>query len=214
MKECEAVAEFTVNCEKKKGFAYTAKEEAEINERQAKFHQMLEQTNRQVKQLATKFRQFTLIYLGLLASSPDLNLQLLSVRLNFNDYYHIAWQPPTVRESTLGVNSIAEEEINLPESKESCQRALVSSSSLNVSLPFEKMSETTSFLLVSPDYGSVDSLLGTTANAKRKKHKQIWCCVGWRVPREALQGICVKFIIKFAYEIYVLLYWILEYRAD
>lgn len=71
-------------------FSVTLGQENESQERVIKFTHIINLTKHQVKQISYKYRQFVQKYLKLLASSSDQNLQLLSVRLNFNDYYTIA----------------------------------------------------------------------------------------------------------------------------
>lgn len=73
-----------------KGFSKTIKDDIKIQERKLKFTHNLESIKRQVKQLAHNYSEFVKRYLNLLASSSDMNLQLLSVRLNFNDFYKIS----------------------------------------------------------------------------------------------------------------------------
>lgn len=75
--------------EKQGTHGLTLKEEMEARERKVKFNNNLLLTKRQIKQISRSYRQFVQEYLVLLTSSPDLNLQLLCERLNFNNYYKI-----------------------------------------------------------------------------------------------------------------------------
>lgn len=70
-------------------FSLTREREKEDKLRVSKFHNSLNIIKHQIKQIAYKYKQFVQKYLNLLAVSSDQNLQLLSVRLNFNDYYKI-----------------------------------------------------------------------------------------------------------------------------
>lgn len=87
--EHEALIEYQKKGMQRKGFSYTMKDELANKERIKKFNQSLDQIKRQLKSLANKYSEFVKMYLSLLSSSPDMNLQLLSVRLNFNDFYKI-----------------------------------------------------------------------------------------------------------------------------
>ncbi|KAF5284977.1 hypothetical protein FQA39_LY16842 [Lamprigera yunnana] len=70
-------------------YSQTMEQERENELRVTKFHTNLNLIKHQIKQIAYKYKQFVQKYLNLLAISSDQNLQLLSVRLNFNDYYKI-----------------------------------------------------------------------------------------------------------------------------
>lgn len=73
-----------------KKFAQSLEQDRENKQRALKFQNILNTTKHQIKQISFKYRNFVEKYLKLLASSSDQNLQLLSVRLNFNDYYAVA----------------------------------------------------------------------------------------------------------------------------
>lgn len=53
------------------------------------FHYFLNGSQTKVKHLAQTYDQFVKKYLLLLSTSSNMNLQLLSVRLSFNDYYQV-----------------------------------------------------------------------------------------------------------------------------
>lgn len=88
--EQEASAEYKKMCDLEQGFSVTAKDELINQERKLKFKHALKSINNQAKQLAVNYNIYVKKYLTLLSTSSDMNLQLLSVRLNFNDYYNIA----------------------------------------------------------------------------------------------------------------------------
>lgn len=87
-KDHDAILQYYKSSSQTKGLNYK-KIDAKNLERVAKFNHSLELIKRQLKSLAHKYSEFVKKYLSLLSSSPDMNLQLLSVRLNFNDYYKI-----------------------------------------------------------------------------------------------------------------------------
>ncbi|XP_018331578.1 gamma-tubulin complex component 3 [Agrilus planipennis] len=64
-------------------------EDPEHNQRLSDFRMFLNTVKKQVKHTAHSYAQHIQIYLKTLSMSSDLNLQLLSVRLNFNDYYKV-----------------------------------------------------------------------------------------------------------------------------
>ncbi|KAK4880318.1 hypothetical protein RN001_008464 [Aquatica leii] len=70
-------------------YSLTTEQERENKLRISKFHNNVNLLKHQIKQIDYKYKQFVQKYLNLLVVSPDQNLQLLSVRLNFNDYYKI-----------------------------------------------------------------------------------------------------------------------------
>lgn len=69
------------------GFGPTLKEETEAKGRITEFHKFLDTTRYQVKCLSQGYSVFVKEYLKLLSSSSNMNLQLLSVRLSFNNFY-------------------------------------------------------------------------------------------------------------------------------
>lgn len=69
------------------GFGPNLQEESQAKTRIAEFHKFLETTRYEIKCLSQSYGTFVKRYLKLLSSSSNMNLQLLSVRLNFNNYY-------------------------------------------------------------------------------------------------------------------------------
>lgn len=89
LKERGAMIEYEKMAECADGFGIDMKIEKEADERKLKFNHFLNSVKEQVKQLAKQYSEFIQKYLTHLATSSNMNLQLLSVRLNFNDYYKI-----------------------------------------------------------------------------------------------------------------------------
>lgn len=90
LKERDALIEYDKKAESvTDGFGINLKIEREAEERRLKFNHFLNAVKEQVKQLAKQYNEFIQKYLNHLATSSNMNLQLLSVRLNFNDYYKI-----------------------------------------------------------------------------------------------------------------------------
>lgn len=89
LKERDAVIAHTQRIEKSTGFGLTLKEEKQAEERIATFRNFVSNIKEQVKQMSKQCSEFVRKYLGQLAKSTNMNLQLLSVRLNFNDYYTV-----------------------------------------------------------------------------------------------------------------------------
>lgn len=89
LKERSALIEYEKKTEHADGFGINMKIEREAEERKLKFNHFLNSVKEQVKQLAKQYSEFIQKYLTHLATSSNMNLQLLSVRLNFNDYYKI-----------------------------------------------------------------------------------------------------------------------------
>lgn len=89
LKERDALIEYELKAECEDGFGIDLKVEREAEERRLKFNHFLNAVKEQVKQLAKQYNEFIQKYLNHLATSSNMNLQLLSVRLNFNDYYKI-----------------------------------------------------------------------------------------------------------------------------
>lgn len=89
LKERSAQLDHERRIESAEGFGSDLKIERETGERKLKFLQFLSMVKEQVKQLSKQYSDFIQKYLNLLATSSNMNLQLLSVRLNFNDYYKV-----------------------------------------------------------------------------------------------------------------------------
>ncbi|XP_065164565.1 gamma-tubulin complex component 3 isoform X2 [Atheta coriaria] len=70
-------------------FGITVEIELENRERTGRFSQFLTTMNSQINSISCNFRQYVVKYVTLLATSSDMNLQLLATRINFNDYYKI-----------------------------------------------------------------------------------------------------------------------------
>lgn len=70
-------------------FGITSKDEIKNKIRIESFQQFLSSIKTKVKHLAETYEQFVKKYLKLLASSSNMNLQLLSDRLSFNNYYKV-----------------------------------------------------------------------------------------------------------------------------
>lgn len=89
LSELDAVNEYEKKQESVDGFGIDLRIERQAEERRLKFVHFLNAVKEQVKQLAKQYNEFIQKYLNHLATSSNMNLQLLSVRLNFNDYYKI-----------------------------------------------------------------------------------------------------------------------------
>lgn len=89
LRERIALMEYERKAESADGFGIDLKTDREAEERKLKFNHFLNSVKEQVKQLAKQYNEFIQKYLKQLATSPNMNLQLLSVRLNFNDFYKI-----------------------------------------------------------------------------------------------------------------------------
>lgn len=89
LREREALLEYERKTECEDGFGIDLETERMAEERRLKFNHFLNSAKEQVKQLAKQYTEFIQKYLNHLATSSNMNLQLLSVRLNFNDYYKI-----------------------------------------------------------------------------------------------------------------------------
>lgn len=76
-------------CESKSQFEYTNKVEQERKDRALQFSQHLTAIRNQIRKLSSSYKDFIKKFLTLLAGSANMNLQLLSVRLNFNDTYKL-----------------------------------------------------------------------------------------------------------------------------
>lgn len=156
--------------EKPGKFGVTLKDEIAAKERKAKFSNNLLLTKRQIKQISRSYRQFVHDYLALLTSSPDLNLQLLCERLNFNNYYKIMWH-------TLTNYSNKECKLRLQQRRPSFEEVMPN----NCDNILKEESHIYTYSLQStPEsarYGSVNSLLRT----HDKKRTNTWCCVGWEL---------------------------------
>jgi gamma-tubulin complex component 3 len=88
-KEYEAYMELQAKMELPGSYGLTEEDEIAAKARAEDFHQFLNSIRTKVKHLAQTYEQFVKKYLMLLSSSSNMNLQLLSVRLSFNDYYKI-----------------------------------------------------------------------------------------------------------------------------
>lgn len=89
IKEYEALLDYRTKTEGDTPFQISTDEELRARDRRVKFHQVLNVIKTNVRHLAQTYEQFVRKYLKLLSSSSNMNLQLLSVRLSFNDYYKI-----------------------------------------------------------------------------------------------------------------------------
>lgn len=89
LKERDAVIEYEEKENAATGFEIDLQIEEEAEERKLKFNHYLNSVKEQIKQLAKQYNEFIQKYLNHLATSSNMNLQLLSVRLNFNDFYKI-----------------------------------------------------------------------------------------------------------------------------
>lgn len=85
----EAETEYRRKQELNDEFGLTLDEELKAKERSANFKRFLCSIKAQVNCLAQTYKGFVKNYLKSLSSSPNMNLQLLSVRLSFNDYYSV-----------------------------------------------------------------------------------------------------------------------------
>lgn len=158
-KEHEAQIEYTRKQEHE-SFALTLDDELKAKERTASFRHFLNSMKATVKCLAQTYKSFVKNYLRSLSSSPNMNLQLLSVRLSFNDYYSVIW--PLEREDDSYLKK--------------CKRRSSDSKQIglnDISSIIQSCSYTDSDL---SNYGSIDTLL----KPPKKKEKSIWCCVGWK----------------------------------
>ncbi|KAJ3653334.1 hypothetical protein Zmor_012591 [Zophobas morio] len=88
-KEYEAYMQIMNRIDGPDAYGLTTEEEIVAKARVENFHQFLNSIRTKVKHLAQTYEQFVKKYLILLSSSSNMNLQLLSVRLSFNDYYKI-----------------------------------------------------------------------------------------------------------------------------
>ncbi|EFA04217.1 gamma-tubulin complex component 3 [Tribolium castaneum] len=88
-REFEAFMALKAKTEKSDMFGMTSEDEIIAKARVENFHQFLSSIRTKVRHLAQTYEQFVKKYLLLLSSSSNMNLQLLSVRLSFNDYYKI-----------------------------------------------------------------------------------------------------------------------------
>ncbi|XP_060528950.1 gamma-tubulin complex component 3 [Cylas formicarius] len=89
-REYEAYIEYRQLAESVDQFQVTADVEKAAKVRRATFHQFLNSTRLKVKSTAQTYDVIVTKFLELLTSSTDLKLQLLSVRLSFNDFYKVA----------------------------------------------------------------------------------------------------------------------------
>ncbi|KAL3281904.1 hypothetical protein HHI36_005109 [Cryptolaemus montrouzieri] len=88
-KEHEAQMAYQAKQEKTDHFGLTLDDELKAKERTANFRHFLNSMKASVKCLAQTYKSFVKNYLKSLSSSSNMNLQLLSVRLSFNDYYSV-----------------------------------------------------------------------------------------------------------------------------
>ncbi|XP_044750797.1 gamma-tubulin complex component 3 homolog [Coccinella septempunctata] len=88
-KEHEALMDYNKKQERSDQFGLTLDDELKAKERIASFRHFLNSMKATVKCLAQTYKSFVKNYLKSLSSSPNMNLQLLSVRLSFNDYYSV-----------------------------------------------------------------------------------------------------------------------------
>ncbi|XP_066140497.1 gamma-tubulin complex component 3 homolog isoform X1 [Euwallacea fornicatus] len=89
-KEYDAYMEYKKKAEGSKQFIITKDDQAASKIRVAKFHQFLSETKVKVKTGVEAYDTIVTKFLELLASSSNMNLQLLSVRLSFNNFYKVA----------------------------------------------------------------------------------------------------------------------------
>ncbi|XP_022918951.1 gamma-tubulin complex component 3 [Onthophagus taurus] len=87
--ELESILAYERKCASHRNFGTNLQYEYESKERTLKFKHFVSSVKCQVKQLSTKYTEFITRFLTSLSTSPDMNLQLLSVRLNFNDFNQI-----------------------------------------------------------------------------------------------------------------------------
>lgn len=88
--EYDAYIEYRRKAESTEGFKITSEDEAKAKHRVAKFHLFLNSTKLKVKTTVQTYDVIVTKFLELLASSSNMKLQLLSVRLSFNNFYKIA----------------------------------------------------------------------------------------------------------------------------
>lgn len=69
------------------GFTLNVRNEAVRRERQEQFQQSLSNARGYLRTLALSYQKHVKKFLTLLAERPDVNLQLLSFRLDFNGHY-------------------------------------------------------------------------------------------------------------------------------
>lgn len=169
-KELHSLQQYEKRCNSKTGFNINTEVEKEHRTRSLKFKHFVSTIKCQVKNLSNKYNEFITLFLKALSSSSDMNLQLLSVRLNFNDFYQITWQdspfdrafesdsangriPPAVNDTNDLMYSFIE----------------------NVSI------DSTRSTPVTCNYGSINRLLNDEKMGKPKKNGNIWCCIGWEM---------------------------------
>lgn len=162
LREREALISYSQNIENSEGFGMTFKDEREGKERRIKFNHFLNSVKAQVKQLSKQYNDLIKKYLGLLATSSNMNLQLLSVRLNFNDYYKITWQEEISKKCIHSSVAISENHV-------------FSNNTSQFYIHYNGDTTTsTTASFCSSKYGSVESLISNS----KKKRKCVWCCVG------------------------------------
>lgn len=71
----------------KDGFSITKEDERLHVERMTKFNLYLPSVKTQIRSVAKQYNDYVRKYLQMLAAHSDINLQLLSVRLDFSSYY-------------------------------------------------------------------------------------------------------------------------------
>lgn len=69
------------------GFSVTNEDDRQTAERMAKFNLFLSSIKTQITSVARYYNDHFRRYLSMLSASPDENLRLLSVRLDFNGFY-------------------------------------------------------------------------------------------------------------------------------
>ncbi|CAG9763342.1 unnamed protein product [Ceutorhynchus assimilis] len=87
--ENQSYLDYRAKAENTMAFKLTTKDEEEAKIRVAKFRQFLKSMKLEVSTTAQAFEDIVTQFLKLLASSSNIKLQLLSVRLNFNNFYKL-----------------------------------------------------------------------------------------------------------------------------
>lgn len=191
-RELEAQLQYEKKCESSSNFGINTEIEKEHKTRALKFKHFVSTIKCQVKQLSNKYNEFITRFLKALSTSSDMNLQLLSVRLNFNDFYQVTWhdskdgvsadtKPVGVAEKLFPSNqpnyttARCASERTLNSTNRSNDMDLMYSFTDNISINSSMSTNT---------YGSINQLLLNKHDGKRRKN--IWCCIGW--------GICFIFI--------------------
>lgn len=173
LKEQKARIVYENKCEYK-GWGLTVQDQQENETRLKKFNDFLNTVKLQIKSISQMYKAYLQKYLNLLASNTDMNLQLLCVRLNFNDYYKVTWQDGSKKRKPNKHNNNNNARPFIVDTKQYNQTISNCIEILNYK------SNNTQPKSASCSYSSVSELLN---NNKKKKNKNagIWCCIGWEM---------------------------------